>query len=70
MTYIPKDKAWFMSKIGQVIFRDSVGKCCPHCDHVVAEGLTVSDSQHAEYLALTDVDFANDGYFLNYRIEK
>ncbi|MFZ2151650.1 MAG: hypothetical protein WAV09_00905 [Minisyncoccia bacterium] len=70
-SYVPRSRAWFISRIGKgKIYRDSVGACCAHCDHVVSEGLTVGDEFHADYLACTDADFAYDGYFLNYRDEK
>lgn len=55
-----------MERIGKRIFRDH-HDCCTHCTEVFNDGLIVADEQHADYLASTDVDFAVEGFELNYR---
>ena len=70
--YKPKSAEWFMErmKTGKRVYRDKIPKCCPHCDHVEAEGLIVGDAQHASYLSTVDIDYANENIFMNYRDER
>jgi hypothetical protein len=67
--YQPKDKEWFLARIGKKVYRD-YRKCCGHCDDVAKNGLKVMDEQHVEYLVMNDLDFAIDGVYLNYRDNK
>ena len=65
--YIPKNKEWFVERIGKRIYRDSQRDCCPHCSKIAKEGLIVGNEMHAEYLADVDMDFGAEGIFSNYR---
>jgi len=65
--YIPKDKQWFCDRIGKTIYRDTLKKCCETCDHVATNGLIVTDKDHADYLAMIDMDFGAEGIYSNYR---
>lgn len=70
--YIPKTKEWFMERIGKKIYRDTQGEkhCCDTCKSTVEKGMFIYDEMHADYLACTDVDFAAEGIYSNYRDEK
>lgn len=65
--YTPKTKEWFKERIGKTIYRDATKHCCNTCDHVATHGVTVADEDHAEYLAMIDMDFGADGVYSNYR---
>ena len=69
MTYKPKTKVWFIRRIGKRIFRDG-HKCCAVCDAVAKNGLVIFNESHADYLAMTDSEFAHEKIYLNYRDEK
>jgi len=73
-TYSPKTKQWFVERIGKRIYRDSQcvsgERCCSTCDEVTKTGLVVADEQHAEYLAMIDMDFGAEGICSNYRDTK
>lgn len=68
--YIPKTKEFFIERIGKRIYRDKQIHCCTHCDDVGENGLIVMNEQHADYLAMTDTEFANQGIYSNYRDKK
>lgn len=69
MKYKPKPLSFFMSRIGKTVYRDK-HTCCDKCDQVARDGLFIASKEHAEYLAMIDLDFANCGTYLNYRDKK
>jgi hypothetical protein len=58
---------WFKKRIGKRIYRDTLSPCCPDCDEVAKNGLVIFDEMHAESLFHTEIDFASEGIFCNYR---
>jgi len=62
-----KDKAWFYQRVGKRLFRDTSTCDCKTCKDVVENGIVVHDEIHAEYLFMSQCDFAADGVELNYR---
>lgn len=73
--YTPKNKEWFVERIGKRIYRDSQclkdkEQCCETCKDVFENGLVVADEMHADYLACVDSDFGAEGIMSNYRDEK
>ena len=64
---IDNSKEWFMVRIGKRVYRDASGCKCPSCKNAVESGIEIRDEIHAEYLADTAAEFANDGCILNYR---
>jgi hypothetical protein len=61
---------WFLNRIGKGIYRDD-NKCpCIGCAYVLKKGLTIGDKAHAEYLYMTQNEYANLKIFLNYRDKK
>lgn len=65
--YKPKTKEWFLDRIGKRIYRDANTCPCSTCASILENGLMVSDENHADYLFHTDISFANESTFLNYR---
>ena len=63
--YKPRTKSWFINRIGKIIHREWY-KCCQGCDHAYQNGLKVQNKLHAEYLAMIDSEFANDGIYISY----
>lgn len=70
LIYFPKQKEWFIERIGKRIYRDPTTCPCHHCKDISENGLVVGDEQHAGYLADCDMEFGAEGEFLNYRDEK
>ena len=67
-----KNKQWFLDRIGKRIFRSETGNVCGclDCKKVLGKGLLIRDKDHAEYIYNVQVDFAENGDYLNYRDEK
>lgn len=62
-----KPLSFFLSNIGNTIFRDDDGCSCLTCKRVVEHGIKVRDKQHAYYLYDLQNDYHAEGIELNYR---
>lgn len=64
---------WFEQRIGKRVYRDSNhcnGDKCKDCKMIEEVGIIVADEQHADYLYNMQLEYAQEGEFLNYRDEK
>lgn len=66
------DKKWFLDRIGKRVFRDPNNPpCgCNTCNDIEKNGMIITDQNHAEYMYDIHLEFAQGGYYLNYRDEK
>lgn len=65
--YKPRNKQWFLDRIGKRIYRDKLSCDCDTCNNNEAHGLIVCDELHANYLSMIDHDYALEGTYCNYR---
>jgi hypothetical protein len=65
-----KTLEYFISKIGQTIFRDDNGCPCKDCKEILEKGLVVRDEEHARYIFEMQNDLGVEGIELNYRDSK
>lgn len=57
---------WFKDHVGKRVYRNANGCPCPSCASVVAHGLVIKDSLHAEYLCDSECDLNIEGTPLRY----
>ena len=58
---------WFFNRRRKRIYRDD-NKCpCLLCKETLEKGLVIGNKAHAEYLYMTQNEYANENIFLNYR---
>ena len=65
-----KPLKFFLSNIGNRVFRDDDGCDCLSCKHIVENGLVIQDEFHDNYLFNTQNDYHAEGIELNYRLTK
>ena len=63
---------WFIKRIGKRVYRDAnIPPCgCPSCNEIEKNGIVITDEQQATYMYNIQMEFANDGHYLNYRDTK
>lgn len=57
---------WFMSKIGQRIYRNDDGCDCGVCKYILEHGIFINDELQAQYCYDIECDFNADGTPLRY----
>lgn len=63
---IPERLQWFLSKVGQRLYRNDDGCDCEVCKHILEHGLIIIDQQHASYCYDIECDFTAEGTPLRY----
>jgi hypothetical protein len=63
------DLDWFISRIGKRVYRDkNTPPCgCDTCNNIEANGIVITDKDHAQYMYDIQLEFAQEGHYLNYR---
>jgi hypothetical protein len=66
MRELSERQKWFRSKIGSRLFRNDNGCICEICQHIVQNGLIITDQMQADHCYDTETEYTAEGNPLRY----